>query len=726
MPRFGNKNMEEKCMYKKILSFILAITMPVASLVFAKDYSAYAQKFYDVDKSHWAFEYISELADKNIINGYSDGSFLPERTVTRAEWAKLMCVASGKQEENNISPYAIDYTENDWYFGYVNAVADYMNFYEDGNKLYFIGNQAISREDVTVSLVKMKGVAVDDVDFSYISQFDDINSISKNAKKYVAAAVEKGLINGYEDNTFRGQDTLTRAQAAKLLSCASKIGSDNKVTDVSDYNSNGSSSASVTNGQMKNVNNTSETYPTSDNDTKSSNNNNDCYPNTVIPSYGKITGQKCVTADIMEGLAIYMYNCNSNSDLEKYMTVLRDCGWYTDGGEVNEEKQLMTVVFTKGEYEVDMSIYFAEQQVLIYFEGDESNLESDTKSALSKNGTQTAQTEKQSKNVSSEKDEDKNTTQTEKKSNKDYKVAPILEIGLENYKDEMYVATQVGDDIYFVPDGEKCIKKLNILTTKTENYMNFDDDTVSIDDEEYKISKIISLYYDSNRESLCASCKLERYDVLSSNNTTKNALINIDNMKAINTSFNYYCFGADTDGSLIVHHIKRGNKIPAGVAVLDSPDYHYSFTEPSSKKEIVFHGGKSFPLYGCNTFDVKLINSQMYFFTSIGIRKATDNSYEYYGYKTVNFYDVKKVIDCDDAAISADDNGFYVINNENLIWLDLNGKVQKSCALSKIDTSECSKDSFPKYRVSKMFISSTGDIVFYSLSDEAFMKISKL
>ncbi len=65
---------------------------------------------------------------------------MPERTVTRAEWAKLMCVASGKQEENNISPYAIDYTENDWYFGYVNAVADYMNFYEDGNKLYFRGN----------------------------------------------------------------------------------------------------------------------------------------------------------------------------------------------------------------------------------------------------------------------------------------------------------------------------------------------------------------------------------------------------------------------------------------------------------------------------------------------------------------------------------------------------------------------------------------------------------
>lgn len=625
-PRFGKKNTEEKCMYKKILSLILAFSMPVSSIVFAKDYSGYAQKFYDVDKSHWAFEYISELADKNIINGYSDGSFLPDRTVTRAEWAKLMCVASGKQEVNNISPYAVDYTKNDWFFGYVNAVADYMNFYEDGNKLYFRGNQAISREDVTVSLVKMKGVSVDDVDFSYISQFKDSNSISKNAKKYVAAAVEKGLINGYEDNTFRGQDTLTRAQAAKLLSCASNIGSDNKVTDVTDYNPSGSSSASVTDGQMKNVNNVFEIFAPSDTDSKD----------------------------------------------------------------------------------------------------DESNHGNDTGSALSKN-------EKQTESESPEKEEYTDVKPTEKKIDKEYRVEPILETGLQNYYSEKYVVTQAGDYIYFVPDDEKCIKRLNILTNKAENYINFDDNTVSIDNEEYTISEIISLYYNSNKEALCASCTLERYNVLNSRKDTENALINIDNMKLIDELFSEYCFGTDNDGKLIVYQKKYGDEISDGVAILDGPGYYYriEINTGIGAHTADFYGGKSYPIsvnvkhHG--VFDVKIINSQMYFFTLGGVYKATDKAAKFNKFtKMTNFFKTEKVVSCSKASIGADTNGFYAINEENLIWLDLNGKVQKSCALSKIDTSECRNDSFPTDLINKMFISSTGDIVFYSLSDEAFMKISKL
>ena len=52
-------------------------------------------------------------------------------------------------------------------------------------------------------------------------------------KVYVAIAVEKGLITGFEDGTFRGQATLTRAEAATLLWRAFQFGSDNKTTAVS-------------------------------------------------------------------------------------------------------------------------------------------------------------------------------------------------------------------------------------------------------------------------------------------------------------------------------------------------------------------------------------------------------------------------------------------------------------------------------------------------------------
>lgn len=222
---------------KRISYFLSMILMMMFTTnVFAKDYSNYPQKFWDLNKNHWAYTYISELTDKNVINGYEDGSFRPENTVLRSEWAKMMCTASGKEPMSleNSNSYAVDYTSGDWYYGYINSIAQYMNFYQDDNRdIYFKPNQAVSREDVTVSLVKLKGYNVDNVDYSYITHFEDSNSISNNIKKYIAIAIEKGLISGYEDNTFRGQDTLTRAEAATLLCRAFQIGDDNKNTMTS-------------------------------------------------------------------------------------------------------------------------------------------------------------------------------------------------------------------------------------------------------------------------------------------------------------------------------------------------------------------------------------------------------------------------------------------------------------------------------------------------------------
>ena len=83
-----------------------------------------------------------------------------------------------------------------------------------------------------MAMVKLKGYDLSNVDFSYLSNFTDTDSISNNIKQYVAVAVEKGLISGFEDNTFRGQATITRAEAATLLWRAFQYGNDNKVVDT--------------------------------------------------------------------------------------------------------------------------------------------------------------------------------------------------------------------------------------------------------------------------------------------------------------------------------------------------------------------------------------------------------------------------------------------------------------------------------------------------------------
>ncbi len=223
-------------MKKKVISIILVAILLMTQIgVFAKDYSDYPQRFWDVPKDHWAFGYISELVDKGVLNGYEDGSFRPDDTVTRAEWAKIMVLAAGlplvygfETPDRYFDSHFWDMHDH-WANPYVNAAEDYLASYGDGS---FKPDQAAVREDVTVSMVKLKGYDVSKVDYSYLSRFSDMNSISNSLKAYVAVAVEKELIDGFEDGTFRGQDTLTRAEAATLLWRAFQYGNDNKVIDT--------------------------------------------------------------------------------------------------------------------------------------------------------------------------------------------------------------------------------------------------------------------------------------------------------------------------------------------------------------------------------------------------------------------------------------------------------------------------------------------------------------
>ena len=220
---------------KRILSMLCVILIMFTGSAFAKDYSDFPQKYWDLDKSHWAYAYISELTDKNVIQGYEDGSFKPNKTVTRAEWAKLLCVASGKNIESVKKAYAADYKSSDWFSKYVNTVKDYLNFYDMGGEVYFKPNQAITREDVTVSLVKLKGYDLSELDYSNITQFKDFNTISNSMKQYISVAIANGLIEGFDDGTFRPHDTLTRAEAAALLCRAFRLGDVNKNAEYGEY-----------------------------------------------------------------------------------------------------------------------------------------------------------------------------------------------------------------------------------------------------------------------------------------------------------------------------------------------------------------------------------------------------------------------------------------------------------------------------------------------------------
>ena len=223
---------------KKIISILLTAVMFTSVTAYAIDYGeelkntpkhTYEQRFSDVPTTHWAFDYIGELVNDNVINGYPDGKFRPENNVSRAEFAKIMITAAGIKTTTATASSFSDVDVNEWYCPYIESAKEFLTGYTyNGESMYLPDKMAI-REDIAVALVKLKGYDVSVADLGMLkSMFADYDSISETAKRYVAVAVERGLVSGYDDGTFKGQQSITRAEAATLIWRANQYGSDNK------------------------------------------------------------------------------------------------------------------------------------------------------------------------------------------------------------------------------------------------------------------------------------------------------------------------------------------------------------------------------------------------------------------------------------------------------------------------------------------------------------------
>ncbi len=92
------KNEMKKQSGAKKVSKIMATFMMMLIVISLLLTPAYAVSFSDVPQTHWAYTYINELSDKGIINGYQDGTYKPEKNVTRGEFFKLIMTSAYGEE----------------------------------------------------------------------------------------------------------------------------------------------------------------------------------------------------------------------------------------------------------------------------------------------------------------------------------------------------------------------------------------------------------------------------------------------------------------------------------------------------------------------------------------------------------------------------------------------------------------------------------------------------
>ncbi|MDD6484300.1 MAG: S-layer homology domain-containing protein [Clostridiales bacterium] len=168
-------------------------------------------RFNDIDSVEWAQESIYALAEKGVISKADDNRYNPHNNITRAEFAKMVSVLFGITQNGEILSLN-DVKESDWYYPYVAAL--YANGIVNGvSQTEFGSNAEITRQDICVILANILKPEED----AEAASFTDIDEVADYAKNAVSIMKKRGVINGYEDGSFRPKGYATRAEVAKML-----------------------------------------------------------------------------------------------------------------------------------------------------------------------------------------------------------------------------------------------------------------------------------------------------------------------------------------------------------------------------------------------------------------------------------------------------------------------------------------------------------------------------
>jgi len=169
--------------------------------------------FKDVGENYWARQQVEYCATAGLVTGYPDGSFMPDKTLSRAELSTLMVKSKGLSAPSASKSGAFpDVASNNWAAGFISTANEngYILGYPDGT---FRPSKTITRAE---------GISV-------IARFDGLSGIAPKEKPYsdlgtdhwaagsVSAAKEKGLLNFVSFDTLLPDQGLTRAEAVDML-----------------------------------------------------------------------------------------------------------------------------------------------------------------------------------------------------------------------------------------------------------------------------------------------------------------------------------------------------------------------------------------------------------------------------------------------------------------------------------------------------------------------------
>lgn len=203
---------------QRILSALLALC-----IVFSLVPTALAEKaddFTDVSRSDWYYQFVDYVTSKGYFNGVADKTFAPADNMTRAMFVTVLFRFHGAKGDRSQSAFT-DVAPGEWYTDAINWAA--ANRIVDGvGNGKFAPNDPITRAQMCTMIERYlvlyrKAWKVTLPETGSVSVMVDESAIPAYALAAVKQCQRHGLVNGFEDGTFRPNGQMSRAMFAMVL-----------------------------------------------------------------------------------------------------------------------------------------------------------------------------------------------------------------------------------------------------------------------------------------------------------------------------------------------------------------------------------------------------------------------------------------------------------------------------------------------------------------------------
>ena len=203
---------------QRILSALLTLCLVFSMLPTAL--AAGADDFTDVGRDSWCYEYVDYVTSEGYFLGTSDTTFSPNRNMTRAMFVVVLARFDDVRVDNSQSAFT-DVEPGAWCAGAINWAAANKIVEGKGNGK-FAPNDPITRAQMCAIMDRYLDYYTEKHDVTVeqkgrASTLADQSQVPSYATEAVRNCQKYGLINGYEDGTFRPQAYSTRAHVAAII-----------------------------------------------------------------------------------------------------------------------------------------------------------------------------------------------------------------------------------------------------------------------------------------------------------------------------------------------------------------------------------------------------------------------------------------------------------------------------------------------------------------------------